>query len=192
MQVGLISTCYNDVHAIRDSVRSILDDLLGDTVQVGSSLHPWRWLILDVGSTDGTWEDLCAVTEGRSNVMAVQLRIARGRMVRGSARNVAAGLSESDVFVHAIDTDVIYNPGAIPLVMLEFEKNGGRPMAGDQYFIIHAGDFWSVGGYDGVQVEEDFKIYVKLKEKGIPVTAKVLGIVKEHRNEVQGWKLGGR
>ena len=191
MRVGLISTCYNDIHAVGDSVRSILDDLPGDTVQVGDVSYSWRWLILDVGSTDGTWEELCAVTTGRSNVLAVQLRGSRGRLVRGAARGIAAVLEQPDIFIHAIDSDVVYNPGVIPLILSEFEKNGRRPIAGDQYFVICATDYWRVGGYDPVQVEEDFKIYGKLERAGMSVTSRVLGIVKEHRNVAQGWKQGG-
>jgi len=134
------------------------------------------WVIVDGGSTDGTLEHTNKLAAS-NNILSVVPTI---NLSRGRARHLAAKMARKkfkpDILIHAIDGDVIYRPGFVQHIVDNFIINGCNPIAGDSFFVISTDDYFKVGGYKPVQIEEDYIIYSMLVGHGCKLLARRLNV----------------
>ena len=172
MSVSIITTTYNDAHTIDRFIRSIVPQLR----------RGFEWVITDAHSDDGTWDAIENVAKGNKRIGAIRYDT---QIPRGVGRHYGAGLSRGKVLIHAIDSDVIYRPGAMELVVKAFRRGGRKPIAGDSYFVISREDYFKVGGYPPMNVGEDFALYSFLSKAAIPVVSRRLNVWEEDHNDVR-------
>ena len=139
------------------------------------------WYIVDAGSTDGTWERVEAAALLHPTVTAVRHIRKSKVLTRGAGRRMAASLASSDILVHSIDADIVYETDAIERIAQEFRVGGGAPVAGDGYCAVSDLDYWAVDGHDvRLQVGEDLDLYRRLQEAGLQFRTKVVGAQVAH------------
>jgi glycosyltransferase involved in cell wall biosynthesis len=100
--VSIAATVLNEVEDIDSLVESLMQQ----------SFSPTEVIIVDGGSTDGTWERLLAAQSRYSNLIPIRdescnLRISRGPIARG--RNVGIARASSEV-VACVDAGCTYPP----------------------------------------------------------------------------------
>lgn len=171
---SLCSTVYNDIHSIDAHLRSLAPQLTPE----------FEWVIVDPGSTDGTEVVLERFARSYENVLLYRYVRRNTVLARGPARRMAASHARAPVLVSSIDADIVYRPGALEAIVQEFHRGSEVATAGDGFFICKAEDYWKAGGHHpALQVEEDWKLYDAMVERGIPFRTVRLNAWAEDRRE---------
>ncbi len=109
--VSVVIPCYNEEGNLPELYRRLSAVL--ETLGV-----PWEILIVDDGSTDGTWATICALHEADHRVLAI-----RHRRNFGKAEALANGfaVARGDV-VMTMDGDLQDDPGELPRFLVKLEE----------------------------------------------------------------------
>ena len=122
LKLSVLTPVFNERFLVEASIRRILD--LRHPI-----LTDMQLIIVDDGSTDGTWEVLQKVVRGNPRVTLLRHETNRGK---GAAIRTAVAHAQGDVcLVH--DADLEYNPEDIPSLLEPFVEEGADAVFGSRY-----------------------------------------------------------
>ena len=148
-QVSVTATVLNEVHDI--------DGLIGSLME--QTLAPAEVVVVDGGSTDGTWERLWAGASKYSNLIAIQdescnLKRSPGPIGRG--RNVAISKASSDV-IACVDAGCRYDPEWLACLTAPILKGNAQYAVGGSCIDAEDRTTWDVASapFFGIKLSAD-------------------------------------
>lgn len=104
--LSVVSPVYNEAEGIALLIRRVVEVLSG-------TAHSWELVLVDDGSSDGSWERMCALLPE-----VPQLRLIRLRRNFGQTAAMSAGFHAArGEIVVTLDADLQNEPGDIPLLL---------------------------------------------------------------------------
>lgn len=107
------------VYCEEGNIRVVVDEVLGTLAETGES---FELILVDDGSTDGTWEDLLDLCAARSETRAIRLSRNFGKEAA-----IAAGLTDArGEAVVVMDADLQHPPALIPEMLHAWRRGGAE------------------------------------------------------------------
>jgi glycosyltransferase involved in cell wall biosynthesis len=149
--VSVVAPCHNEEPNLQPLYRAV-------TSRLQSAEWAYELVLVDDGSTDGTWPAICRLVRGDSRVRGVRLTRSFGQQAA-----ILAGLKHArGQAVVTMDADLQHPPALIPVMVQHW-------LAGTPVVLTHRSDSADVGAFKRATSAMFYRIFSALT--GVPMAA---------------------
>jgi dolichol-phosphate mannosyltransferase len=124
--ISVIIPVYNEEEMLREYGRDLFPAI--DSLAAGTG-EDFEILLVDDGSTDGSWAGISELSAGRRDVTGVRHEKNRGM---GAAMKTGIGRSRGELLIF-LDADLTFRPGDIRLLLEEYRRSPADCISGSPY-----------------------------------------------------------